>query len=68
MVRNVTRSLDLTADALAEGKLAPQKAVTLMAKPLIPTWGYIWLGGSGWKRRAKKHGAQKKLHDRPYQK
>jgi len=41
MVRNVTRSLDLAAAALAEGKPVPQEAVELMAKPLVPAWGYI---------------------------
>ena len=67
MARNVIKSLDLTADALAEGKPVPQEAVGAMAKPITPAWAYAWLGGIGWKRRAKKHGVQKKLYDRPYQ-
>jgi hypothetical protein len=64
--RNVIKSLDLTAAALAEGKPVPQEAIESMAKPITPTWMYALLGGLGWKRRAKKHGAQKKLRDRPY--
>ena len=52
--------------ALAEGKPVPQEAIESMAKPITPTWMYALLGGLGWKRRAKKHGAQKKLRDRPY--
>jgi len=66
MVRNVTRSLDLTAAALAEGKAAPQEAVDLIAKPLVPSWVYVLFGGMGWKKQAKEHGAQKKLLARPY--
>lgn len=67
MVRNVRKSLDLTADALIEDKPVPQEAVELMAKPLIPAWIYRMVGSFGWKRQAKKHGAHKKLDDRPYQ-
>jgi hypothetical protein len=66
MARNVIKSLDLTADALAEGQMVPQEAVGAMATPITPAWAYALLGGMGWKRRAKKHGAQKKLRDRPY--
>jgi hypothetical protein len=67
MARNVVKSLDLAADALAEGKPVPQEAVEAMAKPITPAWAYAWLGGLGWKRQAKKHGTQKTLRDRPYQ-
>jgi len=66
MARNVIKSLDLTATALAEGKPVPQEAVESMAKPIIPAWMYALLGGIGWKRQARKHGVQKKLYDRPY--
>ena len=66
MARNVIKALDLAAAALAEGKPVPQEAVGAMAKPITPAWAYALLGGIGWKRQAKKHGAQKKLRDRPY--
>ncbi len=66
MARNVTKSLDLTADALTEGQPVPQEAAEAMATPITPAWAYALLGGMGWKRRAKKHGTQKKLRDRPY--
>ncbi len=66
MARNVIKSLDLAAAALAEGKPVPQEAAGAMAKPITPGWIYALLGGIGWKRQAKKHGAQKKLRDRPY--
>ena len=66
MARNVIKSLDLTATALAEGKPVPQEAVESMAKPITPAWIYALLGGMGWKRQARKYGAQKRLRDRPY--
>lgn len=68
MVRNTVKSLDLTADALSQGKDVPQEAIELMAKPFIPRWLYILFGGIGWKRRARKYGARKKLNNRPYEK
>jgi len=68
MVRNVKRALDLTATALAEDKPVPEEAKGLMAKHIVPIWMYVWFAGRRWKRKAKKHGAQNKLHDRPYQK
>jgi len=43
IVRNVTRALDLTAKALAEGKPAPKEAITLMSKPLIPKNAEHWI-------------------------
>jgi len=67
MARNVTRALDLTAAALAEGQSVPQEAVDLMARPLVPAWLYTLIGGFRWRRQAKKHGVQKKLRARPYQ-
>jgi hypothetical protein len=66
MVRNVSRALALSADALAEGDPVPEEAVRLMAKPLVPARMYTWLGAAGWKRQAKKHGVADKLGDRPY--
>jgi hypothetical protein len=65
-VRNVIRSLALTADALADGKPVPEEAVALMARPSIPAWMYVLVGGIGWRRRARKYGAQRRLKDQPY--
>lgn len=67
MVRNIVKSLDLAADAMSQGKDIPQEAVKLMTKPIIPRWLYVFFGGMGWKKRAKKHGARKKLYERPYE-
>jgi hypothetical protein len=66
LVRNVKRSLKLTSESLAEGGTVPQRAVELMAKPLIPSWLYRWIGHRRWKSAAKHHGVQDKLLDRPF--
>ncbi len=68
MARNVKRALDIAAAALFEERAVPQGAISLMARPLIPVWLYLWAGSWRWKRRAKKYGAKKRLYDRPYQK
>ncbi len=67
LARNAIRSLDLAAEAIAAGEPLPQKAVRLMAKPLVPTWMYTWLGERIWRKRARKKGAIDKLDARPYQ-
>lgn len=67
MVRNVVKSLDLTASAIADGKHIPEEAIKLMAKPFVPHWLYFIFGQFGWRIQAKKYGAQKNLNDRPYE-
>lgn len=66
LVRNVRKSLDIAADALARGKQIPEEAVKLMARPLIPRWFYLLVGNIGWRRRAKKQGCKDRLDIRPY--
>ncbi len=66
MMRHAVQGLDLAAEALAAGRPLPEPAVATMAKSFIPAWTYTLMGGFGWRWRAKKHGAHKKLHARPY--
>ena len=66
LVRNVKKSLTLAADALARGEAVPEEAVTLMAKPLMPRWFYLFMGNIGWLRRAKRKGCTERLDSRPY--
>ncbi len=65
--RNIRKALDLTALALDCGEPVPAKAVKLMGKKLYPTWAYLFFGNWGWKRRARKYGAQDRLWERPHQ-
>lgn len=67
MVRNVIKSLDITALAIANGEHIPEEATKLMAKPSVPHWLYFLIGQFGWKIQAKKYGVHKNLHDRPYE-
>lgn len=65
LVRNVRKSLDLAAEALAKGGKVPDEAVELMARPLMPTWFYLLTGNIGWFRRARKQGCREPLDSRP---
>jgi hypothetical protein len=67
MMRHAVQALNLAAEALAAGQPVPEAAVEEMAQPFIPAWTYTLMGGFGWRQQAKKHGAQKALHARPYQ-
>ena len=67
MARNIMRSLDMAAVALANGQPVPEEATKLMAKPFVPALLYRMIGNSGWKRDAKKYGVRRHLNDQPYQ-
>jgi len=67
MARNVISSLDLAADALAAGEPVPDRAVRLMARRIIWSRIYTWIGTRGWRHRAAVHGVSDRLHDQPYQ-
>lgn len=54
MVRNVIKSLDTAAAALAEGKEIPQEAAEMMAKPLMPKWMMPMMGCFMWKNAGLK--------------
>ena len=66
--RHAIRALDITATALAGNKPIPAEAVSLMAKPSIPTWLYRAVGNYGWRRQAKLSETTGKLYQRPYDK
>jgi hypothetical protein len=65
-VRNIMASLQIAARALAEDIPVPAEAVSLMARPHVPVWLYLFIGHAGWKCEAKKFGSLGKLHDKPY--
>lgn len=67
MVKNIIKSLNLTADALLLGKAVPEEAVKLIKKPMMPNWLYFLGGNFGWKLQAKKFGVHKKLDQRPFE-
>jgi hypothetical protein len=67
MVKNIKKSLDLTAQSLIEGSSVPDEAIELMAKTPLPKFIMTMFANMGWKGMAKPYGNQKKLRDRPYQ-
>jgi multimeric flavodoxin WrbA len=62
----IRKSLDLAAEALAQGQAIPQSAHDTMARPVIPAWAYRLMGGLGWIVGAKGYGALKRLWRKPY--
>ena len=66
MVRGVRRALEMAAEDLSEGRPIRVEAAALMARPLMPTWLYTFLGNLGWRREARRRGAGP-LDARPHQ-
>ena len=62
----IKKSLELAADALADGEAIPQSAIDLLAKPIIPNWAYVLFGQLGWRSGAKQYGMQYQLKRQPY--
>jgi multimeric flavodoxin WrbA len=62
----IKASLDLAAEALANGQPIPQSAKDLLAKPIIPNWAYTLQGQFGWRMAAKQYDMQKQLKRQPY--
>jgi hypothetical protein len=69
-VRNVTKALDLTAAAIAQGEPVPKEAADLMAKPKVPSrlfcWMYVRMANRRWNRRIEEYGTRPRVYDRPY--
>jgi hypothetical protein len=66
MGRNVRKSLDSAAAALAEAKPVPDSAVALSAKPLILVWMVMLIGNRFWKQQVKDHKTWEAIASRPY--
>ncbi len=66
LARHLRRALDLTADALVAGRPVPQKAVELMARPVVPALGYLLVANHNWRKEARRWGAESRLNARPY--
>ncbi len=66
VARNARKALDLAAAALAEGRQVPDEAVSLMAERTISPWLYTLIGDIGWRLKARRNKAGKRMKDRPY--
>ena len=60
------KSLALAAEALAQGHPVPPSAQALLSKQVIPGWLYWFMGGIGWKQKAKRFGMAQHLDQQPY--
>jgi hypothetical protein len=73
-VKHVIQALDMTAAALAEGRLPPSEAVTMIARspiPLLPfaawRWIFMKVANKQWQRQAAANGIRKEnMLSRPY--
>ncbi|MFX0048589.1 MAG: hypothetical protein ACFE8G_10535 [Candidatus Hermodarchaeota archaeon] len=66
MVRNVVKGLNITAQAMVDGKEIPQEAIDLFSKKFIPNFLYNFVVNLGWRRQAGPYGNKKKLRAKPY--
>ena len=67
-VRNIKKSLELTAEALAKGDVVPEDAISLMAKLHMPAWLYLQVSANPllvW-LRLKKNGCKESILCAPY--
>ena len=62
------RSLDLAADALAEGRPIPAEAVALMREDLMPRWLYMAFANVGHYIEGAKHGLGLRMREDPFEK
>ncbi|MDX1624037.1 MAG: hypothetical protein R3199_08645 [Gemmatimonadota bacterium] len=65
--RHAREALDLAAKALFEGRRVPERAIELMARPMIPHRLYTLVGDMRWRRTARRHGVGRRLDHRPYE-
>ena len=59
-------ALELAAAALRANQPIPERAVGMMASPMVPAFLYRWLGSWGWRRRARALGTTTPLDAKPF--
>lgn len=64
---HIRKSLDDAAEALRQGHAIPQSAQEKIGKSVIPHWVYRMVGGLGWKKQARRYGADESLREQPYE-
>jgi len=63
--KRVRKALDIVIEALDLELLVSDEVRQLTAKPIIPSWLYVFGGNAMWKRQAKQNGTKAKLRARP---
>lgn len=64
-LKTVRQALEMTAAALAKNEHAPQQAIDLLAKPLIPFRLYTSVATVGWHLTSWQNGAHQQLYAQP---
>jgi multimeric flavodoxin WrbA len=62
----IRKSLELAAEALAQGQAIPKSAQDMMAKPVMPPWAYRLMGDLGWILTARGYGVLRSMKRQPY--
>jgi hypothetical protein len=60
------KALESAAAALRKNQPIPERAVALMATPVVPAFLYRWLGALGWRHRARALGTTTPLDAKPF--
>ena len=66
VARNMTKSLDLAARALASGETLPDAAARLMLKPMVPRFLFGFVAERDVRKQAKANGVLERYRERPY--
>lgn len=66
VILNGAAADDTPGARIERALLAHLAAQDHMGKPLLPPWAYRLVGTLGWRRAARRWGAQKDLKRRPY--
>jgi hypothetical protein len=62
--RHAIAALGLAAEALAVGEPIPDRAVQRMARPVVWSRLYTWIGSRGWRRQAAENHVEDRVDDR----
>lgn len=65
-VRHLREALALAAEALAEGRAVPDKAVKKADTPPVPIWLYRWMASRSFKKDTRRNGVRD-INARPYE-
>ena len=65
--KRVREAFDILAESIDLEILVPDEVERLTRKPIMPSWLYVVVGNSMWRRWAARSGVEERLGDRPYE-
>lgn len=66
VTRHAVPGLIMAFDPISKGEDVPEEALDTFSKRPMPTFMYVTLANRMWKKEAKRHGARKRMMDRPF--